>query len=231
MGETRGGRDTKRKLARVGMRLLATHGYHVTKVSDIVSECGLTQATFYLYFKTKLQFALSLIAEGREAMLRAVNRGYREAPAGEDAMIGNSQQWLQELLVFASANRPFMAILLARGHGADPEIDRAIAATREAVYAGLRKNIARATELGMLPKVGNVNLRAAFVHRLIEGTVEWWLFGHGYDLDHKPPVTARTLAAELVRFEFFGLRAGGSAGRVSRKTASQAMARPTKSST
>lgn len=205
MTKLRGGPATKRKLSAAGLKLFATHGYHLTKVADIVADCGLTQASFYLYYKTKLELALELIAYGRDEMLSTVKRGYREAPATPRDMLENSQTWLRDLLVFSQENRYFMAFLLARGHGADPEIDRAIADTRQAVYLALRQNIARATELGMLPKGRDASLRAAFVHRLIEGSMEWWLFGHGYHLDHKPPVSAEVLAADLVRFEFLGL--------------------------
>lgn len=205
MTKLRGGSATKHKLSAVGLKLFATHGYHLTKIADIVTECGLTQASFYLYYETKLELALELIAYGRGEMLSAVKRGYRASPATPRDMLANSRTWIKDLLIFSRENRYFMAFLLARGHGADPEIDRAIADTRHAVYLALRQNISRATELGMLPKGRATDLRAAFVHRLIEGSIEWWLFGHGYDLDHKPPVSAEVLATDLVRFEFLGL--------------------------
>ncbi len=205
LGEPRDGQATKRKLSQAGLRLFATHGYHLTKVSDIVAECGLTQASFYVYFKTKLELALDLLAQGRDEMVRTLARGYRQAPVTADEMIRNSRDLLRDLLVFCQSNRAFVAILLARGHGVDPKIDRAIAGTREAMYLALRQNIERATELGMLPPSDDIGLRAALVHRLIEGTIEWWLFGHGYKLNHRPTVSAEGLADELVRFEFLGL--------------------------
>lgn len=202
--------STRGNLRRAALELFASNGYHRTRISEIVQRCGLTQAAFYWHFDSKLGLALDLIAEGREAMLATLRRGYRQRIDSVQDMADNSQRWIVDLLQFAQDNRAFMAFLLARGHGADAQVDRAIGDTRAAIYEALRANIARAVELGMLvPR--EVDLRAGFVHRLIEGSIEWWLFGHDYDLAYQPQVDAAELAAQLVRFEFFGL--GGDAAQ------------------
>lgn len=205
--------STRDNLRRAALDLFASHGYHRTRIAEIVQRCGLTQAAFYWHFDSKLGLALELIAEGREAMLATLRRGYRQRIDSVQDMVDNSQRWIAELLQFAQDNRQFMAILLARGHGADVQVDRAIGETRTAIYDALHANIARAVELGMLPAAA-VDLRAGFVHRLIEGSIEWWLFGHDYDLEHRPHVDAATLAAQLVRFEFFGLSGAAAAAQV-----------------
>lgn len=48
---TRADRAAAIKAAAVGV--FAEHGYHATKVSMIVSEVGVAQGTFYLYYKSK----------------------------------------------------------------------------------------------------------------------------------------------------------------------------------
>lgn len=199
---------TKNALITAGLRLIASQGYHRTKVSDIVRAGHVTQGSFYWYFKSKLEMALEVIESGRREMIEVLKAGYRETPASVDDMIANSERLIRDLLAFARHNREFMLILLARGHGADPKIDEAIGRARQSVYEALRRNVTRATELGMLPEAGPIDQRAAFLHRLLEGSIEWWLFGNAYDLDHEPEVAPGELARRLARFEFFGLLDG-----------------------
>ncbi|MEK4698552.1 TetR/AcrR family transcriptional regulator [Solibacillus sp. FSL R7-0668] len=47
------GEKSKKLLLEKAIELFSTHGYHQTKISDIVKAAGLTQPTFYLYFQSK----------------------------------------------------------------------------------------------------------------------------------------------------------------------------------
>lgn len=195
----------KETLLRHSARLFAVNGYHAAKISDIVRASGVTQATFYWHFQSKLDVALEVITRGRDQMLDVIAHGYRKQPASVEDMLANTERWLLQLLDFADRNRHFMAILLTRLKGADEQIDQAIAETRNALFRALRDNIERAVSTGMLPPGMDLDLRAAFVYRLIEGSIEWWLFGQAYQLDHVSSVSATRMAEQLARFEFFGL--------------------------
>ncbi len=45
--------NTRERLLQSAKKLFSQKGYHETKVSDIVSHAGLSQGTFYFYFKSK----------------------------------------------------------------------------------------------------------------------------------------------------------------------------------
>lgn len=45
--------DRRDEIKQAGIRIFATHGYHASKVSQIVQEVGVAQGTFYLYFEGK----------------------------------------------------------------------------------------------------------------------------------------------------------------------------------
>jgi AcrR family transcriptional regulator len=197
----------KETLLRHSARLFAVSGYHAAKISDIVRASGVTQATFYWHFQSKLDVALEVITRGRDQMLEVIQHGYRKQPVSIEGMLANTESWLLQLLDFANRNRHFMAILLTRLKGADVQIDQAIVETRSALFSALRNNIDQAVSTGMLPAGMDLDLRAAFVYRLIEGSIEWWLFGNAYQLDHVSSVPARRMAEQLARFEFFGLLA------------------------
>jgi hypothetical protein len=149
---------------------------------------------------------LELLEEGRNGIVSVINRGYREHAVSMDDMIANTRSWLLDLLTFASDNRYLMAILLVRGYGSDQAVDEHIARVHRAIYESLHKNIERAVALDMLPSAGgDLSTRAAFVHHLIEGTINWWLFGTEKDLGHRSSLSIGELTDQLVRFEFYGL--------------------------
>lgn len=195
---------TRQRLIKASLGLIASQGYHSTKISDIVRQCSVTQATFYWHFPSKLELVLEILVSGRDSLLSTLRRGYRSQITSVSDMVNNSKVWLTDLLDYADENREFMAILLGRGYSADPQIDAAIAQTRASMFEELSLNIGRAVQLGMLPDTPG-DARGALVHRLIEGTLEWWLFGNGHDLNHRSTLTSDQLAEQLVSFEFFGL--------------------------
>ena len=47
------GERSKQLLLKKAIELFSTHGYHQTKISDIVKAANVTQPTFYLYFQSK----------------------------------------------------------------------------------------------------------------------------------------------------------------------------------
>lgn len=200
---------TKNALLRAGLHLMADRGYHRTKVSDVVRHSGVTQGSFYWYFNSKLDMAIEVICEGRKKLLSVIERGYREESASLESMLRNSEELACDLIRFADTNREFMIILLARGHGADPKVDDAITETRQAFFDALSRNVKRARELGMLPQTKDTELKAVFLHRLMEGAIEWRLFGHGFDLHYDDATSVEDFAHSLVRFEFYGLLDGG----------------------
>ena len=69
---TKESKDTRDTILDCALRLFATRGYHLTKVSDIVRESGCAQATFYWHFKSKLEMTMELFSTGRNAMVATI---------------------------------------------------------------------------------------------------------------------------------------------------------------
>lgn len=55
------GEKSKQLLLEKAIELFSMHGYHETKISDIVKAANLTQPTFYLYFQSKESLYKDLI--------------------------------------------------------------------------------------------------------------------------------------------------------------------------
>ncbi|NAP01247.1 TetR family transcriptional regulator, partial [Halomonas sp. MG34] len=63
------GERSREQLLTIAARQFANNGFFETKVSSIVKEAGLTQPTFYLYFKSKEAIFTELAAIFKERLL------------------------------------------------------------------------------------------------------------------------------------------------------------------
>jgi len=72
------GEASKNKLLAAAERLFADKGYHAATVSQIVKAAGLTQASFYQYFKSKDEILQELLGQFAE-QLRPFTDAGREA--------------------------------------------------------------------------------------------------------------------------------------------------------
>ncbi len=196
--------DRKAQLIEIALEKFARLGYHQTKISDIVSEAGVAQGTFYWHFKSKEAIGLAIIEQGQERLLQVIDQGYRQDPGDLDDMVQASEALFVRLFGFAEQNRHLMEILLM-GNGADQTIRQSISAARNAMEQGFRRNIRRAKELHMLPESIDVELRAALLMSMCEGLLSRWLFDSGEMHSKIAESTAEQLASELANFEFYGL--------------------------
>ncbi|REK76702.1 TetR/AcrR family transcriptional regulator [Paenibacillus paeoniae] len=198
-------RDVRREqLLAVAVERFAKHGYHRTKISDIVEQAGVSQGTFYWHFKSKQEIALEIIRAGREGLLAVINQGYPTEGRSVEEMVRRSQRLLKNIFEFAAENRYFMELLLTES-GAEDVIRVAIRETRIDMQTAFRSNIKRAVELDMLPNTIDLDMRSAFLVSLLEGVIARWLIGPVVDESKLQQLSPEELAAETVRFEFFGL--------------------------
>ncbi len=69
------GEASKSKLLTAAEELFAQKGFHATTVSQIVKNAGLTQAAFYLYFKSKDEILRDLLAKFEDQLLPFTDAG------------------------------------------------------------------------------------------------------------------------------------------------------------
>ena len=63
------GLRTRERLRIATARALASNGYHALRVTDITSEAGVAEGSFYVYFKDKTEAALDVLTELLEEFL------------------------------------------------------------------------------------------------------------------------------------------------------------------
>lgn len=69
------GEKSKQLLLEKAIELFSIHGYHQTKISDIVKAANLTQPTFYLYFQSKESLFQDLNTDFRNRLYEIFNNG------------------------------------------------------------------------------------------------------------------------------------------------------------
>lgn len=81
----RNGEVSRKKILSSAECLFAANGYHGTTISQIVSEAGLTQAAFYLYFKSKEEILDEIIHTFEQKLAHFVETGrqIRQKPLSE----------------------------------------------------------------------------------------------------------------------------------------------------
>ena len=90
------GRNTKRRLLDAGAAVLASKGYHATRVDDVVKVAETSHGTFYLYFSNKEELFRALATEVAEEMeaLTAAMEPIRAGATGRARL----QRWITEFV-------------------------------------------------------------------------------------------------------------------------------------
>ena len=90
------GRDTKRRLLDAGATVIATKGYHATRVDDVVKVAQTSHGTFYLYFPNKEELFRALAAEVAEEMQALAEE--MEPLSGGETGRARLQRWIRQFV-------------------------------------------------------------------------------------------------------------------------------------
>jgi AcrR family transcriptional regulator len=90
------GRDTRRRLLDAGASVLASKGYHATRVDDVVKLARTSHGTFYLYFPNKEELFRALAAEVAEEM-QAVAEALEPLRGGATGR-ARLQRWIKQFI-------------------------------------------------------------------------------------------------------------------------------------
>src|SRR5258708_6771486 len=98
------GRNTKRRLLDAGATVLASKGYHATRVDDVVKLAQTSHGTFYLYFSNKEELFRALAAEVAEEMqaLAEAMEPFRDGATGRARL----QRWIKQFVEVYRRNGP-----------------------------------------------------------------------------------------------------------------------------
>ena len=98
------GERSKQLLLEKAIELFSIHGYHETKISDIVKAANLTQPTFYLYFQSKDKLFNDLNEEFTNNLLSIFTEKLEEVKQGNTYSIRFVQESIEKAFQYFYEN-------------------------------------------------------------------------------------------------------------------------------
>ncbi len=165
--------DEVDRLIRAGLAVMQRAGTTNPRVSEIVTEAGLSNQAFYRHFRSKDELLLAISDDGLRQLV-----GYLEHQmAKEQSGLARARRWVEGIL--AQAARPAAAdatrpVVLNRERlmAAFPEDCRR---SEERIKLPLRQAIVWAAEQGEIAAGADTERDVEAVYRLAMGTMQAWL--------------------------------------------------------
>lgn len=98
------GEKSRKLLLEIAAQQFALHGFHKTKISEIVKEANVTQPTFYLYFKSKDAVFQELIQVFKEKLYNHVAHSKLPADVAKEGLLSRIAYGLSRLFEFFKQN-------------------------------------------------------------------------------------------------------------------------------
>lgn len=157
---------TRADLLVAAKRLLASKGFHGTKVTDIAAAADVGTGTFYLHFPTKDALFTDLV---KETAIRAKEQMDRaKAPYADPRDKGRVA--IETFFRFADSNRDVFKILF--GHS--PHFNALLREVHQLFIADIEENHARGVAAGVFQPFRPAIVAQAVVGMLSQ-VVSWWL--------------------------------------------------------
>jgi AcrR family transcriptional regulator len=175
---------TRAKLLQAAKRLLATKGFHATKIADIAAAADVGTGTFYLYFPTKDALFADLVRETALAAKEAMDETKAtQTDPRERARVGG-----ETFFRFAAENRDVFKILF--GHSA--QFDELLREVHQIFIADIETDFADGVAAGAFRDLPPAFAAQAIVGMLSQVT-SWWLDHQEISIEEITSMTHRML--------------------------------------
>lgn len=159
----RKGEVSKEKILAAAEYLFATNGYHGTTVSQIVKEAGLTQAAFYLYFKSKEEILNEIFFHFEKELAYFVETGQQVSQKSFDEVEDYLVQTYIGLFQLLGANKNVTKIVFNEGTKGEE--------LRRKIVKQISINMGKNQALGILKPEVNIEIFAELLVAAIERIV------------------------------------------------------------
>jgi AcrR family transcriptional regulator len=157
---------TRAELLAAAKHLLASKGFHATKIADIAAAADVGTGTFYLHFPTKDALFADLV---KETALRAKDEMDRAKEPHADPR-DKARVAIETFFRFAASNRDVFKILF--GHSA--QFDSLLHELHQLFVADTEENHVRGLEVGAFKPFRPAIVANAIVGALSQ-VVSWWI--------------------------------------------------------
>jgi AcrR family transcriptional regulator len=175
---------TRSQLLGAAKRLLATKGFHATKIADIAAAADVGTGTFYLYFPTKDALFADLVRETAVAASEAIIA----AKAAHTDPLVRARVGGETFFRFAAENRDVFKILF--GHSA--QFDELLREVHQLFVADIEHDFAAGVRAGAFRDLPPAFAAQAIVGMLNQVT-SWWLDHQEISIEDITTMTHRML--------------------------------------
>jgi AcrR family transcriptional regulator len=175
---------TRNQLLHAAKRLLATKGFHGTKIADIAAAADVGTGTFYLHFPTKDALFVDLVRETALAAKEAMDA----AKAAHTDVLERARVGGETFFRFAAENRDVFRILF--GHSA--QFDELLREVHQIFIADLESDFAAGVAAGAFRDLPPAFAAQAIVGMLTQVT-SWWLDRQDISIEDITSMTHRML--------------------------------------
>ncbi len=180
--------QTRHDLLDAARRVLARHGFHRTKITDIAREAKVAVGTFYLYYQTKEALFLELV----EDTVRLLKAEIDHAHSLNSDPAARARAGCETFFRFAQQHRELFRIVF--GHGAT--FHGVVRQAQERFATDVAANLREGMQLGVFRPNHPDVVAHAFVGMSLE-VVSWWI-----EQEHIP---LAEITEALLQFVFHGL--------------------------
>ena len=184
------GEKSRKLLLEIAAKQFALHGFHKTKISEIVKEANVTQPTFYLYFKSKDAIFQELIDEFKEKLYAHVEESILPKQIAEDGLVARISYGSRGLFEFFQQNENLTRIgFIVSEEAANIKIQMALK---------IEENLLEESINGYFPNTSNMNFVATMMVGAIEHLAVTKLWTDAY--------TSEDLAHDFTCLFLYGLK-------------------------
>ena len=198
------GVDSRREqLLDAAVRTLTKAGYSATRVSDIVSEAGVAQGTFYLYFSSKRDIFRQLVERFLTMFADKLSSG---SFVESDDICGFRETARARILFTLRTcyeNRELARIYYQEAMGADPELNTRLLEFNRAIAQSLDARLQHGIRRGYL-RPHDTRVVSIALGGLVEQVVRYLVCYSDEELD------LESLADDIVDLELHGISIGTS---------------------
>ena len=202
MAETDGG-SRREQLLDAAVRTFTKAGYSAARVSDIVSEAGVAQGTFYLYFSSKRDIFRQLVERFLTMFADRLLTASFDEPEDICAFRETARARVLFTLQTCYENRELARIYYQEAMGSDPDLNTRVSEFNRAFSQSLEARLRYGIERGYL-RPHNTSVVSIAMGGLVEQLVRHLVFYSDQELD------IESLADEIVDLELHGISYGTS---------------------
>ena len=192
----------KEALLDAAASVFARQGYHRALVSEIVSEAGAGQGTFYRYFRDKREIFEALFDRFVESVFAEFSEMTAHLPRDVEEYRAASVAAIRRIAARAEGNRELLMLIVREGPTVDEAFERKLTGFYEGLAALARGYLEHAIAAGFARPCHAAAVSQALVGMAFWMAQQWW---HG----RLPDMTLERLIEEMVDFAFLGFGGPG----------------------